>query len=454
MPSEAAARPSLGASLTRPVDAANLVVFRVLFGLLMAAGAVRFVASGWIDTLYLEPTWFFPYDGFEWVNVWPRAGMIAHFSVVAVSALFVALGLFYRVAIVVFVVSFAWAQLFDVTNYLNHYYLVVVVGFWLSLMPLSGLWSLDRRLGLSKARETVPAWMLYAVRFQLVVVYFYAALAKAQPDWLVHGQPLAIWLAARDELPLLGGLFRLDAAPVVMSWAGFLYDLTIWVFLLIPRTRLVAYGVVVVFHTMTHVLFDIGLFPFIMTIATLVFFAPNWPRRWLRASEVDLSGPPAPTRWTWRSRLAAPLLGLFVLFQLLFPLRHYAMAGDVLWNEQGMRWSWKVMVRAKRGSVTYRVKVDGRSREWQVSPQDYLHWRQANEMSAQPDLIWKLARHIGRDFEQRGYAGVEVRVDALASLNGRTSARLIDPDVDLYAVHFSSWATPDWILVAPSEPPP
>ena len=63
------------------------------------------------------------------------------------------------------------------------------------------------------------------------------------------------------------------------SWFGAAYDLAIVFFLLSRRTRLAAYATVIVFHVMTAVLFPIGMFPWIMIVATLVFFPPDWPRR-------------------------------------------------------------------------------------------------------------------------------------------------------------------------------
>ena len=137
---------------------------------------------------------------------------------------------------------------------------------------------------------------------------------------------------------------------------------------------------------------------------------------------------------------------------MLLPLRHLLYPGDVIWNEEGMRWSWKVMLREKSGSVTFRVRDPASGREWQVSPSQYLNRRQANEMAGQPDLILQLARHIGRQFEGRGVAGAEVRVDAWVSLNGRAPARLIDPDVDLMRVEYGL-ARATWILPEPQEPP-
>lgn len=73
-------------------------------------------------------------------------------------------------------------------------------------------------------------------------------------------------------------------------------------------------------------------------------------------------------------------------------------------------------------------------------------------MSGQPDLILQLAHHIARDFQAQGHQSVEVRVDALVSLNGRPARRLIDPDVDLAQVR-DGVARAHWILPQPQEPP-
>jgi hypothetical protein len=135
------------------------------------------------------------------------------------------------------------------------------------------------------------------------------------------------------------------------------------------------------------------------------------------------------------------------------PLRFLAFGGNVLWHEQGMRFSWRVMVREKNGSLTYlvREKITGRVRH--VSPRNYLTRIQEREISTQPDLILQLGHHIRDDFERRGFGPVEVRVDAFVSLNGRKLARLIDPDVDLGSIEDGVGRAP-WVLPAPTEAPP
>ena len=54
--------------LDAPVDGAGLGAFRALFGGLMVLAVIRFAWLGWIDELYVAPTYHFTYLGFEWVQ--------------------------------------------------------------------------------------------------------------------------------------------------------------------------------------------------------------------------------------------------------------------------------------------------------------------------------------------------------------------------------------------------
>lgn len=439
----------LARAAASPVSLSSLAVFRIAFGLMMLVSSVRFVVNGWVERVWVEPTFFFKYPGLEWIQVWSPPGLYLHYGVLATLALCIAAGFFYRVSVVAFAITFSYVQAMDVTNYLNHYYLVILLAILMSFMPLHGKWSLDSVLFARIRQAFVPAWMLWILRFQISTVYFFAALAKLGPDWLLHAQPLNIWLNARVETPVVGGLFSEVWIAYVMSWAGFLYDLTIPIWLSIRRTRPLAYLAVIVFHAATWMLFDIGMFPVIMVVATSVFFEPNWPERWLALrrgrvrTPVGHHGPASPHLLL--------MLALYALVQVAIPLRHYFYAGNVLWNERGMRYAWKVMVREKNGSITYRVRQRASGRTWEVSPLEYLDLRQTMEMSGQPDMIVQLGKHIAGDFESRGLGPVDIYVDAWVSLNGRKSKRLIDPYFNLLNVGYGS---DEWILPSPTEPPP
>jgi len=465
----ASRRSAWAAAALRPVDIASLAAFRIIFGAVMCLGILRFLATGWIEPMYVEPRWFFSYPGFAWVSPWPGWGMYLHYAVLAGLALAIALGAFHRVVTLLFVVGFAYTQLIDVTNYLNHHYLVVLLGVQLALLPANAAWSIDARRRPALRRSSVPAWMVWLLRFQVGVVYVFAGLAKAKLDWLVHGQPLNLWLAARTDTPVIGPLFARPWAGLAMAWAGFAFDSTIVLWLSWRRTRLVAYAAVIAFHGLTGALFNIGLFPFLMTSSALIFFSPSWPRRVLgrfgardrrradpdaagdspRADPGEASRPPSVDPPPGRGVRA--VIAIHVAVQLALPLRHFAYPGDVLWNEDGMRFAWHVLIREKHGKVAF-VAVFADGRRLEVPAHDYLTGRQDREMAGQPDLILQLAHAIGRDLEARGYRGFELHAVTAVSLNGRAPAAMIDPAVDLLTIRDLGPRT--WVLPAPPGPPP
>lgn len=432
---------------SRPVDLASLAVFRVLFGAMGAFGAIRFLANDWVDRFFVQPDYYFKFWGFEWVRVAPEWAMYGVFVALAIFGVMVSLGLFYRVAIVGFFVLFTYVELLDVSNYLNHYYLVSLLAFLMCFMPLNRMWSIDAKIWPNLRREAVPRLTIDILRVQVACVYFYAGLAKLTSDWLIGAQPLNIWLTSRVDTPLIGPMLDEWWVALAMSWAGFLFDTTIVVWLSIKKTRPWAYAVLVVFHLLTNVFFAIGLFPIIMIVSATVFFEPEWPRRFSGGRRSLAAG--------FRPRVSRGVIVAamaFALIQITLPLRHFAYPTNVLWSEEGMRFSWKVMVREKNGFVTYQVHLPEIDKTLEVIPARYLSADQEREFSGQPDLILQLGHHIGDEWRDRGYDDVEVRVDAWASWNGRKAARLIDPDVDLMKVN-DGLLPAHWIVPAPETAP-
>jgi vitamin K-dependent gamma-carboxylase len=444
-------RPSaLLALLLRPVDAAWLAMFRVCYGLALAFSMWRFIAYGWVDDFFVRPKLFFKYWGFEWVQPLPAPWLHALFWGLFAAALCIAAGLLFRVAAALFALGLIYVQLIDVSTYLNHYYLAALLALLLAASPANRCWSLDAYWTKRREQSVSAAW-LYLFRVQVGVVYVFAGLAKLQPDWLLHAQPLRIWLGASTSLPLIGPLFALPGVPLLLSWCGFLFDTTIVGFLLWPRARPYAYVVLLGFHAMTRVLFPIGMFPVIMSMAALVFFSPSWPRRLGRGLRPAPAAEraPAPTR---RRSVALALGAGYVALQLLLPLRYLAYGGNVLWHEQGMRFSWRVMVRAKGGGTTFVVYSPTAKHSYDVSPREYLTRLQEAEMSSQPDLILQLAHYIHDDFQRRGFGDVQVRAESRVGLNGRRSAPFLDASVDLARLR-DGLAPARFILPAPAQAP-
>jgi vitamin K-dependent gamma-carboxylase len=446
-------RRSLQRALLRPVDAASLAAFRMLFGLAMLALVLRFFAHGWIAEYFLQPRFFFPYFGFEWLRPWPGVGMYLHFAALGVLALSIAAGAFYRASVLLFTLLFAYAHLIDKTNYLNHYYLLICLGLLMSVLPLQRLASLDAWRRPQLRSSTVPAWVLYVLRAQFGLVYFFGGIAKLKSDWIVDAQPLRIWLSANSDFPVLGSFFDLPWVAHVASYAGAAFDLSIVPLLLWRRSRPLAYVALLLFHVITARLFQLGMFPWIMLLGSLLFLPPDWPRQLLGRLGWHASAASVPSERTLQP--AAPrwllaLIGTHLAVQALLPLRHWLYPGNVCWTEQGFRFAWNVMLMEKDGAADFRVLDPASQRRWVVAPTDYLTRYQAKMMASQPDMILQFAHVLAEDFRAGGVLDPQVFVDAHASLNGRRSAALIDPRVDL-ARQSDGWSAKTWILPLPSD---
>ena len=430
----------------QPVTPDSAAAFRIVFGLLGVAAVIRFAANGWISELYTEPAYHLGYHGFGWVQAWPGWGMHVHFALLGLASLGVALGYRYRLSITAFFLLFTYVELIDQTTYLNHYYLVSLISFTMIFLPLGRATSLDSSdTPVAGTCPTIPRAALWMLRAQIGLVYVFAGVAKLNPDWLFHAEPLRIWLYNSTDTPLMGPLLREAWVPYVMSWAGACFDLTIVGWLLWRRTRLLAYAILVMFHVSTWLLFpSIGMFPWIMIGATLIFFEPDWPARLVRGLRRRSSPPPRSTSvstnptqarfLSWPVRAAFALGVVFIAVQVLVPLRHLVYPGNVRWTEEGYRFSWRVLVTEKTGLVRFRVTSLATEGERLVYPERYLTAVQVERMAYQPDMILATAHIIRDDFIDNGHEQVEVRVDAYVTYNGRPAARLIAPDVDLARV--------------------
>jgi hypothetical protein len=450
----------LTATLSQPVSAAPLAVFRLIFGGMLLASIVRFVLKGWVTDLYVKPQFYFPYYGFEWVRPLGSVGMHLLFGLMALSALGLMLGLFYRWSAVLFFLSFTYVELIDKSNYLNHYYFVSVVAFLLIWVPAGRHFSLDAWRRPGQWVSHVPRWTILIFQAQLGLVYFYAGLAKLNPDWLLEAMPLRYWLPAHTGVPIIGPLFDYLWVAYVFSWFGALYDLTIPFFLMQRRTRLLAYATVVVFHVLTAVLFQIGMFPYIMMVSTLIFFSADFHERVLRLLRQLIRLPDLPQAFTPRAATGLhpallALLGLHFLVQVLVPWRFALYPGKLFWTEQGYRFSWRVMLMEKTGTAFFYVRDPRTGHETEIHNRRFLTVNQEKMVATQPDMLLQYAQILRREYQRKGIPNPQVRAEVYASLNGQSSRLLIDPSVDLAALQ-DGFAPKAWILPfdQPTAPTP
>ncbi len=430
-----------------------LAFFRLIFGLLMLVAELRFIDRGWITSFYVKPQFFFTFYGFDWIKPLPEPYMHWVFYGLVVLSCLITLGLFYRFAIIAFFLAFTYVELLDKSVYLNHYYQVSLLAFLMCWLPMNQVFSLDSLLQkkfafyrltslplapfLSAPRTLAdfiynPVW---ALRLQVGSVYFFGGIAKLKYDWLFMAQPLRIWLAANEHLPLVGPLLTERWVAFLLSWLAMIFDLSAPFLLSFRQSRLPIYCIIVVFHLLTHFLFYIGMFPWMMMFTALVYFPPTVYKRLLTfpgTAKVHTQHfhvrASASRFFTGFSKLVLPA---FFLFQVLLPFRSHLYSGNVLWHEQGFRFSWNIMLMEKNASLEYTVKVKKTGQEFTVNPSKFLTRIQARQMSFQPDMIVQFAHYLHDYYLENGIGDTEIRAECYASLNGRGSTLLVDPTVDL-----------------------
>ncbi|WP_241498992.1 HTTM domain-containing protein [Rufibacter ruber] len=431
--------------LWQPVENAPLVVFRWCFGLLLFLETAGAIATGWVRQNLVEPKWHFPFIGFEWLTPLPGSGMYYYYAVMAALGLLVMVGFYYRASLTLFTLMWWASYLMQKISYNNHYYLLLLLCFLMLLVPAHAYASLDARRKPVLKAYTCPRWCLLIFVAQMGMVYTYAGVAKLDADWLA-GIPIKIWFSGKAHFWLIGPLLQEPWFQQLVVYGGLAFDLLITPLLLWRRTRVFAFAVAVFFHGFNEAVFHIGIFPFLALALCLFFFEPESVRRmFLRrkpAVTPEEFTPRLPV--SWREKALLVLLGVYFVFQVLLPLRHFWFPGNPNWTEEGHRMAWHMMLRSKSGEANFKVVADGHT--FWVEPAAHLTPKQARKLAAYPDLLWQFSQYLARDFKARGYQQVEVYVHAQASLNLRPSQPLVDSTVNLAAVPWRPFTPASWIV--------
>jgi hypothetical protein len=431
----------LCASLFSPVDIAFLVFFRIIFGGIMLWEVYRYFTHGWITRYYIEPALTFTYYGFSWVRPWPGSGMYIHFFVMGLAAACVMAGFLYRFAAPVFFLAFTYFFQLDQTRYLNHFYLVCLISFLMCFLPAERAFSVDALLRRKVRSDVVPAWTLWLLRAQVGIPYFYGGIAKINSDWIHGGEPMRSWLRPLTKVPGGGPIFTSDWVVYSFVITGLLIDLLVVPLLLWRRTRLFGFAAAVLFNLINSVIFDIGIFPWLMLGALLIYFPPGLVRRFARAfmspgeefheAQLPQAAKTSCPSLSTSQKITAGLLTAYLAVQILLPLRHYLYPGDVSWTEEGHNFSWHMKLRTKTGEAVYTVTHPASGQTWTIKPEQYLKSHQIVKMTTKPDLILHFGHYLAEEKRREGYENVEVRARVMVSLNGRPPQLLIDPNVDL-----------------------
>ncbi len=420
--------------LTQPIHILPLAIYRMVFGFLMMGSLIRFMLKGWVESCFMEPEFHFTYQYFDWIQpLESTLGMYTLVSLCAFFALCIGLGFIYRIASVSFFILFTYLELIEQSWYLNHYYFVSIIAFLLCLLPAHKNYSLDAKWIDGLRSNTIATWSIFILKLQISIVYFFAGIAKIKPDWLLDALPLKIWLQAKTDMPFIGSLFQYETTAYAFSYFGMTYDLLIPFLLWNKRTRPFAFIAVIIFHSMTALLFNIGMFPWIMIAGSLIFITAEEWASILKKFSIKLNTQSTKSDFKINKLNIAFLISFFLL-QAYLPIRHYFYSENVLWTERNYRFSWNVMLMEKSGYSVFYVSDKNNGKKWTEYPKSHLSNIQEKQMSFQPDMIWQYAQFLKDKYQDLGYENIEVFTESYVALNGRPSRQYLPKDIDLTAI--------------------
>lgn len=426
----------------KEIDNSPLIVFRIFFGFLVACESFGAILTGWVKRVLIDPQFTFSFIGFEWLQPLPGYGMYWYFITMGFFGLAIMLGYRYKIAIICYTVLWAGAYFMQKTAYNNHYYLLFLISFLMIFFPANRYASMDVKQKRVKEEKTMPYWISLLFIIQVAIVYVFASIAKLYPDWL-DGTFTRNLLADSTNKMILKELFLQKWFYMFIAYMGIIFDLLIVPLLLFKRTRIIALIASLSFHLFNAVFLEIGIFPFFALTFALFFYEPETIRRIFLKKKPSVIGETLQPSF-YGKKIVYFLMIPYLIVQLLLPIRHHFIEGDVLWTEEGHRLSWRMMLRERNGYIIIKIKDLKTGQESIYNYGKNLTDKQAHNLATKPDFIWQYCQRIKKEYKGKPIA---IYIDCKNSINRKEYKTLIDPTFDMAKAEWDYFSHNEWILL-------
>jgi hypothetical protein len=431
-----------------PIDNAPLILFRITMGLLITAESIGAILNGWIKENLIDPSVSLPHIGLDFLVPLPGNGMYIYFTTMGILGILIAIGYRYRFSLGIYTLLWTSVFLMQKAAYNNHYYLLILVCLIMLFLPANRYYSIDAKQNPTLRSLTMPRWCSWVMIFQMIIVYFFATLAKFYPDWL-DGTFTGILFSNLPPFPLIGSVFTEKWFHLFIAYAGIFFDGLIIPALLWRKTRTIALVASLIFHLFNSFTLKIGIFPYFAISFIVFFYSPDTIRQLIFKKKPALKAEDLNKSYSYSKVITYFFIPFFTL-QLLLPIRHYFIQGDVLWTEEGHRLSWRMMLRQKTGITNFKVIDKKTKQELPYNIVEKLTRKQLSLVTSKPDGMWQMAQHIRKEFAEKGIE-VSIYIDSKLSVNHKPYKTYIDPTVDFAEAEWNYFGHNDWIMLYDKE---
>jgi len=430
--------------LSEPTNGYVIGLFRVIYGLFMSYEVANYLFTGMVHSFFVSPKMNFGYEGFEWLTPLPPPLLNGFLYILLVCALLITVGLMMKWAARIFAVLYLYLFLLDKSLYNNHIYLFILLAVLLSLTNADQFVSLRKR---TLPGIAVPRWQQFILAAQVMCVYFFASLIKMRADWWLLQQPIRIIAESIPADTWVAPLYKSEIGIYMMVFGGFALDFFAPLFLWYKPIRKWAILPFALFHYSNSNIFgDIGIFPFIMIGALLLYF---------ELEEIPILKKRYPALTNKNSSIINPVIGkgtlsflaLYFTFQLLFPLRGLFLPNDLDYTTIGNRFSWRVKADSRVVSeFKFILKDPASGKEGEINYPTMINNVQINAMLYDPRMIRAFAQNIHKEAVKNGLPDAEVYARIKFSYNGRPPQYFVNPEKDMIRVPYSPFEKLDWIM--------
>ncbi len=412
---------SLKKHLHEEISGRFLGVFRMVVGAALLWEALYFYKLDFIENFLLAPEVHFPFRFTAWLPIFPKSLLEIMLLGMVVSALLIILGVFTRIASILYACCFGYFFLVDKSIYNNHLYLLLLLLFLFSIIPVPKF-SL-----LNSSRKKSLRWHSLVFQLQIALVYFFGGISKLNPDWLYLQQPVRIILE-KKALETGAMILNTDFLVYLLTYGGILVDLLLPFLLFHRKTWKIGLGIGLIFNSSNAILFDdINIFPYLM-MGALVLFIPEKSL----STPKNLSVPK-------RARTSIIIILLFFSLQLVLPLRHFLYKGRTDWTMNGQYFSWRMKIQHKHVKELSFKLWDNDTKT--IYPVDLSTFRlsvdQLQLLGQDPQAAVTFARYLSTTAQhQLNIKNPKVTAEIWVGFNGRKPQLVFPKDLDLMKITY------------------
>ncbi len=393
-----------------------LVFFRILFGFLgFSEVLIYYYKYNYFHDYYINPSFHFKYWGFEWVpNISP--GIFPYILILlCLSYVFIAFGFLYIFSSILSFILFAWIFFMESSSFLNHWYFYLLIHFLMIFFNANQKYSIDTYFKISKKSNSTYAYTYFMIQFQIFIAVFYSGIVKLNSDWLSGNtiETLYDFFKANDLMQLykkMGGIYT----EKIIAYGTIVMEIAFPWLLFYKKSRWIAFIVLSLFLLQNAYILHIGTFPYISIVCLSMFF-------------VEISGKKnTKNTINFRNKIIGYLLGLYIIFQLVFPLKIFLYKDYVWQGYSKTNFSWNMFLGIPTGHISY-LACDRKDNYIKIDPLNY-----GVTMAQKKKMIYN-TQHITQfgKFLCHKYPDKKIFVNSFLSVNHRSLQPYFKPNVDL-----------------------